>query len=60
MSYGGFDCSMLMQLLESARRDRLFTVSRLWEIQHSISLFFRIVNGIMKLKVIVHKRLFMS
>lgn len=30
MSYGGFDCSMFIQLLESARRDGLFTVSRLW------------------------------
>lgn len=30
MSYGGFSCSMFIQLLESARRDGLFTMSRLW------------------------------
>lgn len=30
MSYGGFDCSMFIQLSESARRDGLFTMSRLW------------------------------
>lgn len=28
MSYGGFDCSMFIQLLESARRDGLFTVKQ--------------------------------
>lgn len=30
LSYSGLDCSMFIQLLESARRDGLFTRSRLW------------------------------
>lgn len=30
MSCGGFDCSVFIQLSESVRRDRLFTMSRLW------------------------------
>lgn len=30
ISYSEFDCSMFIQLLESAKRDGLFTVGRLW------------------------------